>query len=696
MKTKILTVLFALGLWHRVSANDTFVTFGVENFQPWSMTASFEWTVKKNGSTVASVTSWQNYTVYPGSQLTFYANLELTTNETATCTYTYGVYLTNAISVTPAAPAVNGTLTASWQSGVSSVNVVDPMQPPGGAPCYSNITVNIRNNDTSEHTYMLASYYGLAGAGASAPVPGAQLSPGQYGILSETVPCNMAYTYQVYQLPDNEVYDTVSGSARQNSSGGATALIYDPNGNGLTGTPLPQIPVVPSSALGDDGSGNLGGVPPAATGASPTSTLAGSSGSVVGLGQALSNIVWSATSGTTATADGAATVATLKDASSSMYALESKMAVNQALAAQQAHADAQTLANELTNGTGGNVSLNTTNLATDSTLKGLTNEMGPLSGSISNLAGDINNLANALTNGLADATNLDFASEKTLEGLTNAIGGMGTNIAGLSTNISLHLTNYAEETTLDVATNLLGLINSNLLSGLGGSNLTLAQLTNQVAAYGVAQSNDLPGALAQMSALTNGVAAAVGMQSIQSGVASWPSTPDTSQSGAPSVQNVTIGPGVVIPLGHMDVSYGGLRTVLAWSAIVGLFVWNWRTTYLRIRDAFTAQQTTTAGTEVLGTNVNLSSAMLMAVVIFAAITAIPTLAVALLAGEVTLMNSVSPLPVLRAFGFGYTFLDQYIPLATVVTAVMSRVVFMVAIDSLASVVMGIKLFLVGL
>jgi len=112
---------------------------------------------------------------------------------------------------------------------------------------------------------------------------------------------------------------------------------------------------------------------------------------------------------------------------------------------------------------------------------------------------------------------------------------------------------------------------------------------------------------------------------------------------------------------------------------------------------FTANQARTAGTEVLGLNVNVSSAMLMAVAIFAAATAIPTFAVALLTNEISLFVSVgNPLTMLGGFGWGYSFLDQYIPLATVVTAVTSRIVFNVIIDSIAAVVMGIKLFLVGL
>jgi hypothetical protein len=234
--------------------------------------------------------------------------------------------------------------------------------------------------------------------------------------------------------------------------------------------------------------------------------------------------------------------------------------------------------------------------------------------------------------------------------------------------------------------------------GDGWSNgLTLDQLTNQVSAYQQQMSNSQDNAMSQMASLTN-QASQMGMGSVVSAVqGGLPGSVEYDSPSGLSPQVITLASGVSFSLGSNMPSYGPLRQVLAWATIVGLFLWNWRTTYSKIRDVFTANQARTAGTEILGSNVNLSSAMAMAVAIFAAATAIPTFAVAVMTNEVSLYFSIgNPLTLFSGFGWGFSFLDQYIPLATVISAVTSRVVFNVVIDSIAAVVMGIKLFLVGL
>ncbi len=180
--------------------------------------------------------------------------------------------------------------------------------------------------------------------------------------------------------------------------------------------------------------------------------------------------------------------------------------------------------------------------------------------------------------------------------------------------------------------------------------------------------------MSQMAALTN-QASQMGMGSVVVSVQGG--LPGSVQYDSPSglsPQVITLAPREIsFSLGSNMPSYGPLRQVLAWATIVGLFLWNWRTTYSKIRDVFTANQARTAGTEVLGSNVNLSSALLMAVAIFAAATAIPTFAVAVMTNEVSLYISIgNPVSMFGGFGWGYSFLDQYIPLATVISAVTSR------------------------
>jgi len=331
----------------------------------------------------------------------------------------------------------------------------------------------------------------------------------------------------------------------------------------------------------------------------------------------------------------------------------------------------------------------------------VTNQFGAgLAGALTNAAGAVGQLYSAMTN-ISDWTNLDIMSQTTglsisnlLAGMSNLLSGLGTNLVGGITN-GLSVTNYAKETTLDVITNQLAGIATNRPVWTNG--LTDAQLTNQINAYQAGMSNNLAGAMASMTGLTN-AAGVMGMGAVGQGLAGLPSDVDLSAAGAAPVSTVSLPSGINFQFGAVMPSYGPLRSLLAWATLVGLFVMNWRTTYTKIRDAFTSNQAVTAGTSMLGTNVNLSSALLVAVAIFAAATAIPALGVAVLTHEVSLFMNISsnPLSLLQGFGFGFTFLDQYIPLATVVSAVCTRVVFNVSIDAVAGVVMGIKLFLVGL
>jgi hypothetical protein len=384
---------------------------------------------------------------------------------------------------------------------------------------------------------------------------------------------------------------------------------------------------------------------------------------------------------------------------------------------EQNHSDLSGIANLLQNMTNGQGNVTFTNYALNSTLQSLVNGVntnfqvltteessnfqallsgnGSLGQALTNAGNAVNGLADAISN-IADITNLDIASEGTLEGGTNLLGMINSNLISFGTNL-LTLTNYAHETTLEGISNLMAQLSTNAAGGGWSNGLTLDQLTNQVSAYQEQMSNSEDDALAQMSALTN-QASQMGMGPVVAAVqGGLPGNVEYDSPGGLSPQVITLASGVSFSLGSNMPSYGPLRSVLAWATIVGLFLWNWRTSYSKIRDVFTANQARTAGTEVLGSNVNLSSAMLMAVAIFAAATAIPAFAVALLTNEISLFVSMgNVLSLFNGFGWGFSFLDQYIPLATVITAVTTRVVFNVVIDSIAAVVMAIKLFLVGL
>ena len=351
-------------------------------------------------------------------------------------------------------------------------------------------------------------------------------------------------------------------------------------------------------------------------------------------------------------------------------------------AKNQAHSDM----NGLNQNLGGFRNQNHTDLqALDTDLKvlrtGLTNNTvnvlvtNQVSIGFTNYASESNQLAllstqvgaSNLLAGLVNGTNGDVASETTQVGISNLLAGIATN----------------------------GLVGTN--GGPWTNGLTLDQLTSNAVANQLSLSNSQSEAMAAMSALTN-QASQMGMGSVvgqASAALGGDVQVDSGGSGATYV--IPLAGGVNIVMGAAMPSYGGMRTLLACAVVLGLFAWNWRTTYLKIRDVFTAQQARTAGTQVLGTNVNLSSAMLMAIAIFAACTAIPVFAAGVLSGEIGLVSGMgNPVSLIKGFGFGYAFLSQYVPIVTVVSAVCWRVVFMVTIDSIAGVVMGIKLFLVGL
>ena len=261
---RIFFALFVLSwLSGTAFANDTSVTFGVMNNAGFSMSASFEWEVTKNGTVVVNQNNWYNATVYNGTPFGFYANLDLSTNDVAQCTYTYAVYTANGTNVTPPYQYVTGTLNASWQSGQSTLTVEDPMQPPGGSQCFSNVNFTFRNNDISAHTYMIA----ISGSAVDGPVPAAEVPAGAVATLSDTVPCAAASRAVLMQLPDSELYYAMDGA-----KAGANGVTYgdiEPlssqllqnGGNGLTGTALPVSPSF-SDASSDNGSSDPGGMPP--------------------------------------------------------------------------------------------------------------------------------------------------------------------------------------------------------------------------------------------------------------------------------------------------------------------------------------------------------------------------------------------------------------------------------------------------
>lgn len=617
-----------------------------------------------------------------------------TNGQTLNVTYSYYVKNVGGVAVVPSV-FVSGSSSATI-SGTADTTVIVPLQTTATPTCVTNVNFSLQNNDVGDHTYFLSDIRGLC----FGVVPALLLAPGGKGVLSESVNCADAPYMAVFQMSDNLTNYYTIGTPVPNGSGGWNAAIQQvnggDNGDGLTGSPT-GTPDWGSSASGNDGSGNAGGVPPTIPPWSnlPPNPPINTSGPTTGVPTpGDTNILWSSSTTTATTGDGTAIVAAIKDAASTLYDVASKAAANANNAASQAHSDAQQIAGDVTSGSGSIVSairagstnsLSLTGVATEHTAEAGTNLMGMQLASLSGIANTLSNLT--------DVTNMDIASESTLAGVSNLIasGLAGTNGTGFRP------TNYATESTLEGISNLLGGGSNGVLAGFTNA-LTLAQLTNQSDVYQAALSNTESDVMSQISSLTN-QAGQMAMGSVADAVAASGSLA-VQYSGSVGItpSPIDLGHGVEIQLGSSMPSYGPLRQILAWATIVGLFIANWRTTYDRIRDVLASEQAYTAGTSVLGTNVNYASSLAMAAAIFALVTAIPTFAVAVLSGEVSLYVSLGgPLAMLSSgLSWGYSFLDQYIPLATVVSAVVSRLLFNVAIDSLAGVLITIKLFLVGL
>ena len=142
------------------------------------------------------------------------------------------------------------------------------------------------------------------------------------------------------------------------------------------------------------------------------------------------------------------------------------------------------------------------------------------------------------------------------------------------------------------------------------------------------------------------------------------------------------------------------RGLMVWAIAVFLFQKNYEAFDAWYRTAFLAPQATTSGTSVMGTNINASSAVLMAGLIAVLLATLPALIVGKMNDFVILLNGTTPLQqggagVTEIVWKGLCFLDKFCPLASAVTALVSHLVFRSTVQITTSAVMvGIR-FLVG-
>jgi hypothetical protein len=156
---------------------------------------------------------------------------------------------------------------------------------------------------------------------------------------------------------------------------------------------------------------------------------------------------------------------------------------------EQNHSDLSAIANILQTMTNGGLGVNLTNYALNSTLlanasqentnfqlliSAVNSNGAPgLVGALTNATDAVNGLANSISN-ITDITNLDIASENTLQGGTNLLGIINSNLVAMSTN-RLTLTNYNLETTQEGISNVLARMATNGLGDGWSNGLTLGQ-----------------------------------------------------------------------------------------------------------------------------------------------------------------------------------------------------------------------------
>jgi hypothetical protein len=140
------------------------------------------------------------------------------------------------------------------------------------------------------------------------------------------------------------------------------------------------------------------------------------------------------------------------------------------------------------------------------------------------------------------------------------------------------------------------------------------------------------------------------------------------------------------------------KTFIEWFCIVGLFVANWRHFEKHMMSVFTVPQATTAGETVLGSNINAASAIAVAVVIIALIATIPTFVVSQIstsAAHLEIMPDGASTAMSPIFAQGWYLLNQIFPTAVAFTAIISHMIFRIAIMKLYIVAAAIIKLLVG-
>lgn len=143
-------------------------------------------------------------------------------------------------------------------------------------------------------------------------------------------------------------------------------------------------------------------------------------------------------------------------------------------------------------------------------------------------------------------------------------------------------------------------------------------------------------------------------------------------------------------------SLANARPIYKWCIFLLLAIMNYLVMMKILRNTVLVPQARTTGQSVLGTNLNLPSAIAMAAAIVAICAAIPTVCAQ---GILLAMNNVTwgnPVAGVASVATAYQFCEHYFPITLMVTALLNHLGFRFFANSLEGVGYGIIKFLVGL
>jgi len=245
------------------------------------------------------------------------------------------------------------------------------------------------------------------------------------------------------------------------------------------------------------------------------------------------------------------------------------------------------------------------------------------------------------------------------------------------------------------------------VTNLGWTNgLTKEQLAENTRENQSALSNRLGGLAGTVSANTSGNAnymeftsgLAAGTLLGNAGLPGAYTVPVDGGASGPSAFNVNLGSLAVMSVDPSIYPFtGGLRTVLKWCILLGLFAMIQKEFFQAITEMMNTPQASTAGEAVLGTNLNAGSALVMAAVIVGIIFAVVAVTVGGVIGTVAAMTGLTgPGTVFESFGWGANFVGTFLPIGFLVGAIISYCVFVILKGALRSIAMAAIKFAIGL